>query len=631
MKRKKSKGQGLVEFALILPILLLVVIGTMEFGRIFLIYATVSNAAREGTRYGMVSPADVDGIIARVNDTLVMTLPENLTINVSYDTGPDGISYTNPAGVAVGHRVIVAVQYRVFAMTPFFEPFIPENFMVDVRNARTIQSVKLAITPTLFVPPPSEVPSGEPSVVPSAEPSVVPSVAPTDPETGFTLTPTPVTPTATPTPRPLLPIIIDKPVWANATMVTGKAEPNQVLTLRIVQTGYQLSGIVDAYGNFRFAGLPPLVAGHTIIVQGYGAQDLAVVQAPTPTPTPIATPSGAYIRLNPVCTNAATVTINVTGANWSASAKSLHIFWDSAPTAKVVCGFDNKGNINQPCSFSIYVTEGVPHTVTAISYKSKVGDPAKDQVGIPATAPFVRPCPGAPTPTPTPGTLPDLQIVGIALQNQPPLGTYEKLYVTVGIRNVGNVNVTSLFWVDLFADPTGVLTSQVSVDYMAINAMAAGSTVSFTMYVPNGFKEVGNHTVQAMIDTWNQIRETNEANNISALLPVTLTVSNPAPIPTATPVGTPSPPGNIRGVTYLNGPPQAGVTLYVFAADGRMVASGRSDANGNYLFTNVPAGTYTVVGELTLNGVRYYGQVSQVNVVAGQTATGINIDLVVVP
>ncbi|MBN2392122.1 MAG: pilus assembly protein [Anaerolineae bacterium] len=626
MKRKKQKGQGLVEFALILPVMLLVIVGTMEFGRIFLIYATVSNGAREGARYGMVSPTDIDGIIARVNDTMVMTLPENLLVAVSYDTGPDGIPYTNPDDVTVGDRVIVEVQYQIYALTPIFEPFIPDDFMVDVLNTRTIQSVKLAMTPTVMPPPPTDefgnTLTPTPTEEPTEEPTGEPTGEPTD-EFGNTLTPTPGTPTATATPVPMAPIIINKPLWENDTAVIGTAEPNQVLTLRIVQTGYQLSGIVDAGGNFAFTGLPALVGGHTVIVQGYGTQDLAVVQVPTPTPTPIATPSDPYIFLDPACTDEQFVTIHVTWGNWSPSAKTMFIYWGDDLVTPVCSGNISAGETG--CYFDAYVADGSTNTVTGIAKKDNGSEVGRD------TETFTRPC-TPPTPTPTPSAdLPDLQISGISLQNPLPWGTYERLYVTVGVHNAGDTMVSSLFWVDLYADPTGVLTTQGSVDYVAINAIAAGSTVSFTMYVPDGFKEVGNHTLQAMVDTWDQIIETDETNNISALLPVTLTVSNPAPIPTATPVGTTPPPGDIQGVTYLNGPPQSNVSIYIFAEDGRMVGSGRSDADGNYLITNVPEGTYTVVGELRLADTLYYGQVTEVTVVAGQTTTGVNIDLVVVP
>lgn len=50
-----SKGQSLVEFALMLPILLLIVLGVIEFGRIFLLYTEASNAAREAARYGVAA------------------------------------------------------------------------------------------------------------------------------------------------------------------------------------------------------------------------------------------------------------------------------------------------------------------------------------------------------------------------------------------------------------------------------------------------------------------------------------------------------------------------------------------------------------------------------------------------
>jgi Flp pilus assembly protein TadG len=49
-------GQELVEFALILPLLLLLFLGIIEFGRAMLAYNTIANAAREGARYGIVTP-----------------------------------------------------------------------------------------------------------------------------------------------------------------------------------------------------------------------------------------------------------------------------------------------------------------------------------------------------------------------------------------------------------------------------------------------------------------------------------------------------------------------------------------------------------------------------------------------
>jgi Flp pilus assembly protein TadG len=49
-KANPSKGQGLVEFALLLPILVLIIFGVLELGRAFFAFIAISNAAREGAR-----------------------------------------------------------------------------------------------------------------------------------------------------------------------------------------------------------------------------------------------------------------------------------------------------------------------------------------------------------------------------------------------------------------------------------------------------------------------------------------------------------------------------------------------------------------------------------------------------
>lgn len=119
-KKRQNRGQGLVEFALILPIVLLVLVGTIEVSRILFVYSNLTNAAREGARYGMVDPGDYSGINTRVLETLILTLPENVSVNIKYDTGPGGVEYTDPTMVVAGHRVIVETTYHLNALTPLF-------------------------------------------------------------------------------------------------------------------------------------------------------------------------------------------------------------------------------------------------------------------------------------------------------------------------------------------------------------------------------------------------------------------------------------------------------------------------------------------------------------------------------
>jgi len=50
----EDEGQNLVEFALLLPILMYILMGIMQFGLIFAAYLTMNNAVREGARWASI-------------------------------------------------------------------------------------------------------------------------------------------------------------------------------------------------------------------------------------------------------------------------------------------------------------------------------------------------------------------------------------------------------------------------------------------------------------------------------------------------------------------------------------------------------------------------------------------------
>jgi Flp pilus assembly protein TadG len=49
-RKQKERGAVAVEMAIVLPLLLLILIGTMEFGRVFFVQNSLTQAAREGAR-----------------------------------------------------------------------------------------------------------------------------------------------------------------------------------------------------------------------------------------------------------------------------------------------------------------------------------------------------------------------------------------------------------------------------------------------------------------------------------------------------------------------------------------------------------------------------------------------------
>lgn len=67
--RRDDSGQVMVEFALIIPIFLLLSLILLDVGRAYFTNQIVLNAAREGARVGTLpqsSPADVDAVVAAV-------------------------------------------------------------------------------------------------------------------------------------------------------------------------------------------------------------------------------------------------------------------------------------------------------------------------------------------------------------------------------------------------------------------------------------------------------------------------------------------------------------------------------------------------------------------------------------
>jgi Flp pilus assembly protein TadG len=54
-KLRETKGASMVEFALVLPILILILFGIIEFGILIYNQQVITNASREGARYGIVS------------------------------------------------------------------------------------------------------------------------------------------------------------------------------------------------------------------------------------------------------------------------------------------------------------------------------------------------------------------------------------------------------------------------------------------------------------------------------------------------------------------------------------------------------------------------------------------------
>src|SRR4051794_14597140 len=66
LRTKEHSGQAIVEFAIVSVAFLMMVFGTVDFGRAIYMYSQLENSVREGARYGKMNPTanyDIEDIV----------------------------------------------------------------------------------------------------------------------------------------------------------------------------------------------------------------------------------------------------------------------------------------------------------------------------------------------------------------------------------------------------------------------------------------------------------------------------------------------------------------------------------------------------------------------------------------
>ena len=174
-RAKKSRGQTMVEFALVLPMLLVTMYGVMEFGRLLFIYVTTTSASREAARYAsgvelenrsgvlVERYRDCVGIREAAKETGLLAGITDADIDIRYDLGPSDTRTWDqlpqcPNYATLGHRVKVRVTGHfepIAPLVPWSEAILAQLENIRSETARTIiRNVDLGPG---FEPPPSDI------------------------------------------------------------------------------------------------------------------------------------------------------------------------------------------------------------------------------------------------------------------------------------------------------------------------------------------------------------------------------------------------------------------------------------------------------------------------------------------
>ncbi len=128
MRIGEETGQGIVELALGMTVLILLIMGIADLGRAYFTYVALGNAAGEGASYGSFYPgcpyaasgascADPDNVDYRTRHE-----SQQGFINTSQITNV-AVALSDPVSPGIGDTVTVTLSYNYDWITPFFRSF----------------------------------------------------------------------------------------------------------------------------------------------------------------------------------------------------------------------------------------------------------------------------------------------------------------------------------------------------------------------------------------------------------------------------------------------------------------------------------------------------------------------------
>jgi Flp pilus assembly protein TadG len=137
--RERSSGQALAEFAIITPILCLILLIAIDFGRLFATYVGVTNAAREGAMFGATEPTCVSSTNC--------VDPGNITFRARAEVGGAtsltvsrtcSASCASAAG-ATGNTITVETSQSFVPLTPFITSITGDVITITATATAMIQ------------------------------------------------------------------------------------------------------------------------------------------------------------------------------------------------------------------------------------------------------------------------------------------------------------------------------------------------------------------------------------------------------------------------------------------------------------------------------------------------------------
>lgn len=129
---RESKGQYLLDFALALPLVLLLCMTVLEVGNISYSYLIINQASREAAKMGMTGEPDPE-IVNRIYQICSRLDVSRLTVEirpVNVQDSDGGFHLYRGQGVPLS----VKIGYQVYSLTPLRDVILPGPFPIQARS-----------------------------------------------------------------------------------------------------------------------------------------------------------------------------------------------------------------------------------------------------------------------------------------------------------------------------------------------------------------------------------------------------------------------------------------------------------------------------------------------------------------
>ena len=117
MSRASERGAVAVEFAILAPVLIMLLLGIVEFGRAYNAQASLSAAAREGVRVMAISNS-ISAANTAAKSTAVALHPVLKDTDIKFKNLDTGTTSCAP-----GNRMTITISYNLSTMTGIAGPF----------------------------------------------------------------------------------------------------------------------------------------------------------------------------------------------------------------------------------------------------------------------------------------------------------------------------------------------------------------------------------------------------------------------------------------------------------------------------------------------------------------------------